>query len=61
MIFGYIKGRFTGTAKWKNAIQTIIVGGVAAAVALGLAQLLSSKKLQLVLVWNKSIITRKNH
>ena len=45
MIFGYIKGRFTGTAQWKNAIQTIIVGGVAAAVAFGLAQLLSSKKL----------------
>jgi vacuolar iron transporter family protein len=41
MIFGYIKGRFTGTAPWKNAIQTTVVGGLAAAVAFGLARLLS--------------------
>ena len=33
LIFGYIKGKFTGTAPWKNAIQTTIVGGLAAAVA----------------------------
>jgi vacuolar iron transporter family protein len=41
MIFGYIKGRFTGTTPWKNAVQTTIVGGLAAAVAFGLARLLS--------------------
>lgn len=41
MIFGYIKGRFTGTAPWKNAIQTTIVGGLAAAVAFWIARLLS--------------------
>jgi vacuolar iron transporter family protein len=41
MLFGYIKGRFTGTAPWKNAIQTTVVGGLAAAVAFGLARLLS--------------------
>jgi vacuolar iron transporter family protein len=41
MIFGYIKGRFTGTAPLKNAVQTTIVGGLAAAVAFGLARLLS--------------------
>ncbi|MDP4084089.1 MAG: VIT1/CCC1 transporter family protein [Bacillota bacterium] len=41
MIFGYIKGRFTGTAPWKNAIQTTIVGGLAAAAAFGLARWLS--------------------
>jgi VIT1/CCC1 family predicted Fe2+/Mn2+ transporter len=41
MIFGYIKGRFTGTAPWKNAIQTTIVGGLAAAAAFGLARLLA--------------------
>ncbi|MFB6467818.1 VIT1/CCC1 transporter family protein [Cytobacillus sp. Hz8] len=38
LIFGYIKGRFTGNAPWKNAIQTVIVGGLAAAVAFGLAR-----------------------
>lgn len=41
MVFGYIKGRFTGTAPFKNAMQTTVVGGVAAAVAFGLARLLS--------------------
>lgn len=41
MIFGYIKGRFTGTTPWKNAIQTTTVGGLAAAAAFGLARLLS--------------------
>jgi VIT1/CCC1 family predicted Fe2+/Mn2+ transporter len=41
LIFGYIKGRFTGTAPWKNAIQTTVVGGLAAAVAFVLARLLS--------------------
>lgn len=41
MVFGYVKGMFTGTAPWKNAIQTTIVGGLAATVAFGLAKLLS--------------------
>jgi vacuolar iron transporter family protein len=41
LIFGYIKGRFTGTTPWKNAIQTTVVGGLAAAVAFVLARLLS--------------------
>lgn len=41
LIFGYIKGRFTGTTPWKNAIQTTMIGGIAAAVAFGLARLLS--------------------
>jgi VIT1/CCC1 family predicted Fe2+/Mn2+ transporter len=41
LVFGYIKGRFTGTKPWKNAFQTTIVGGLAAAVAFGLARLLS--------------------
>lgn len=40
-IFGYIKGKFTGTAPWKSAFQTTIVGGLAAAVAFGLARLIS--------------------
>jgi VIT1/CCC1 family predicted Fe2+/Mn2+ transporter len=41
LIFGYVKGRFTGTAPWKSAIQTAVVGGLAAAAAFGLARLLS--------------------
>ncbi|MCM2533010.1 VIT1/CCC1 transporter family protein [Neobacillus pocheonensis] len=40
-IFGYIKGKFTGTSPWKSAFQTCIVGGLAAAVAFGLARLIS--------------------
>ncbi len=41
MIFGYVKGKFTGTTPWKSAFQTTMIGGVAAAVAFGLARLLS--------------------
>jgi VIT1/CCC1 family predicted Fe2+/Mn2+ transporter len=43
LIFGYIKGRFTGTSPWKSAIQTMIVGGIAAAIAFVLARLLSAR------------------
>ncbi|MDQ0200191.1 VIT1/CCC1 transporter family protein [Neobacillus ginsengisoli] len=42
LVFGYIKGRFTGTSPWKSAFQTVIVGGSAAAVAFVLARLLSA-------------------
>ncbi|WP_075981892.1 VIT1/CCC1 transporter family protein [Bacillus massilinigeriensis] len=41
LVFGYIKGKFTGASPRKNAIQTMIVGGLAAAVAFGLAKWLS--------------------
>jgi len=41
LLFGYIKGRFTGTKPWKSAFQTTVTGGIAAAVAFGLARLLS--------------------
>jgi VIT1/CCC1 family predicted Fe2+/Mn2+ transporter len=41
LIFGYVKGRFTGTAPWKSAFQTTMIGGIAATVAFGLARLLS--------------------
>ena len=41
LIFGYVKGKFTGTKPWKSAMQTAIVGGLAAAVAFVLARLLS--------------------
>lgn len=40
-IFGFIKGKFTGTTPWKSAFQTTIVGGLAATVAFALARLMS--------------------
>lgn len=40
LIFGYIKGRFTGAAPVRSAIQTALIGGVAAAVAFGLARII---------------------
>ncbi|MED1470485.1 VIT1/CCC1 transporter family protein [Bacillus salipaludis] len=41
MIFGYVKGRFTGTSPIKSAVQTTITGGLAAGVAFGLARVIS--------------------
>jgi VIT1/CCC1 family predicted Fe2+/Mn2+ transporter len=32
-IFGFVKGKFTGSNRWKSAWQTTLVGGIAAAVA----------------------------
>ena len=40
-VFGYVKGRFTGTRPFRSAIQTALIGGLAAAVAFGLAKLIS--------------------
>ena len=37
--FGWAKGRFTGAGPWKSALQTVLVGGLAAAAAFGLARL----------------------
>ena len=39
--FGWVKGHFTGVSKSKSAIQTTLVGGLAAAVAFALARLFS--------------------
>ncbi|MFZ4763204.1 MAG: VIT1/CCC1 transporter family protein [Alphaproteobacteria bacterium] len=39
-IFGTIKGHFIGISKLKSAFQTTLIGGLAAAVAFGLARLL---------------------
>jgi predicted membrane protein (TIGR00267 family) len=39
-LFGYIKGRFTGTKPLKSGFQTVLVGGVAAGVAFFLARLI---------------------
>ncbi len=37
-IFGYVKGRFTGTTPWRSAVQTTVIGGLAAAAAFGIAR-----------------------
>jgi VIT1/CCC1 family predicted Fe2+/Mn2+ transporter len=40
-IFGFIKGKFTGTVAWRSAMQTVVIGGVAAAAAFLLAKLIA--------------------
>ncbi|SDX11488.1 Predicted Fe2+/Mn2+ transporter, VIT1/CCC1 family [Collimonas sp. OK242] len=40
-IFGYLKGSVTGTGALKSALQTLMVGGLAAAAAFGIARLIS--------------------
>ncbi|HZP18389.1 MAG TPA: VIT1/CCC1 transporter family protein [Terriglobales bacterium] len=40
-VFGFIKGRFTGARALRSAVQTMVIGGVAAAAAFGLAKLIS--------------------
>ena len=40
-IFGFIKGRYTGTHAVRSAIQTVVIGGVAAAAAFALAKLIA--------------------
>ncbi|MEP7356527.1 MAG: VIT1/CCC1 transporter family protein [Anaerolineales bacterium] len=40
-IFGYIKGRFTGTHPMRSALQTALIGGVAAAAAFAIARAIS--------------------
>ena len=41
LVFGYIKGRFTGARPVRSALQTALIGGLAAAVAYGLAKAIS--------------------
>ncbi len=41
LVFGYIKGRFTGARPVRGAIQTMLIGGVAAAAAFLIARLIS--------------------
>jgi vacuolar iron transporter family protein len=38
-VFGGVKGRLTGAGTWKSALQTTLIGGLAAAAAFGLAKL----------------------
>lgn len=40
-VFGWVKGKFTGTGAFKSALQTALVGGVAAGFAFELAKLIS--------------------
>lgn len=37
-VFGYIKGRFTGPAPLRSAVQTVLIGGLAAAAAFLIAK-----------------------
>lgn len=41
LVFGYVKGRFTGTRPLRSAFQTALIGGLAAAAAFGIARLIS--------------------
>ena len=41
LIFGYVKGRFTGARPARSAIQTALIGGLAAAAAFGIAKAIS--------------------
>lgn len=38
LVFGYIKGRFTGARPARSALQTMLIGGIAAAVAFAIAR-----------------------
>lgn len=40
-VFGYVKGRFTGSKPMRSAIQTAVVGTLAAVAAFGIARLIS--------------------
>ena len=38
LVFGFVKGRFTGTASLRSALQTMLIGGLAAAAAFLIAR-----------------------
>jgi VIT1/CCC1 family predicted Fe2+/Mn2+ transporter len=40
-VFGYVKGGYTGTAPLRSALQTLLIGGIAAAAAFALASAIS--------------------
>jgi VIT1/CCC1 family predicted Fe2+/Mn2+ transporter len=42
-IFGAIKGHYTGMPRLSSAVRTVVIGGLAAAAAFGIAQLVSAK------------------
>ena len=41
LVFGYVKGRFTGTRPLLSAIQTMLIGGIAAGAAFAIARAVS--------------------
>lgn len=41
LIFGFVKGKFTGSKPFRSAVQTLLIGGLAAAAAFLIARLLS--------------------
>jgi VIT1/CCC1 family predicted Fe2+/Mn2+ transporter len=41
LVFGYVKGRFTGTRPSRSALQTMLIGGVAAGAAFLIARVFS--------------------
>ena len=41
LVFGYVKGRFTGSRPWRSALQTTLIGGLAAAAAFLIAHAFS--------------------
>ena len=41
LLFGYVKGRFTGASALRSALQTALIGGLAAAAAFLIARLIS--------------------
>ena len=43
LIFGFIKARYTDVAPWRGAVQTALVGGLAAAAAFFLAHLVNMR------------------
>jgi len=42
-IFGAIKGHYTGMPRLSSAVRTVVIGGLAAAAAFGIARLVSAK------------------
>ena len=41
LVFGYVKGRYTGSPPIRSAFQTTLIGGIAAAAAFGIAHVIS--------------------
>jgi hypothetical protein len=39
-VFGYVKGRVTGLAALRSGWQTMLIGGIAAGAAFGIARLI---------------------
>ena len=40
LVFGYLKGRVTGINAWRSALETFVIGGVAAGAAFAIARLI---------------------